>query len=214
MLPEATPSSSSSPTQISSSPTTTSATTVGIYPWDLSSASIYQATAASITRQPGIIPMPSISTPSMASVLSAVFTVQRASSNTATRVSSPKYSHISTYSGSAASTADSPCGNAPAQFTIDFDDLPSFSTSPGDTDIPPIFSPYRKLYWEGHYGYVPPPTDPFAPHSHPQLAVYREDGLRYSSDDAGLKLTGGLGSGPRADYSAYWFDALSAWLGK
>ncbi len=158
--------------------------------------------------------MPSISTSGMASVLSAIFTAQHVSSTNPTRVSSTKYSSASATSDFSASRPDSSCGNAPAQFTVDFDDLPSFSTGPSDTDIPPIFNPYRKLYWEGHYGYVPPPTDPFPPHSPPQLAVYREDGLNLKpSTHAGLDLTGGIGSGPRADYDAYWFDALSAWLG-
>ena len=48
-----------------------------------------------------------------------------------------------------------PCGKGSSKFTIDFDDLPSFSTGSDDTDIPPIFNPYRKLYWEGQFGYVP-----------------------------------------------------------
>lgn len=111
------------------------------------------------------------------------------------------------------------------QFVIDFDDLPHFSTGlePNDTDTPPIFNPYRKLYFEGHFGYVPPPTDPFQPHSPPQLAVYREEGLNITpaldntgergSPDAGLLLIGEIGAGPRAYDSAYWIDAYSAWLG-
>ena len=79
---------------------------------------------------------------------------------------------------------------------------------------PPIFNPYRKLYWEEHFGYIAPPTDPFPPHSPPQLAVYQEAGLNInSSPDAGLELVGEIGAGPRAADSAYWIDAYSAWLG-
>ena len=111
------------------------------------------------------------------------------------------------------------------QFVIDFDDLPHFSTGsePNDTDTPPIFNPYRKLYFEEHFGYVPPPTDPFPPHSPPQLAVYREEDPNVTvaldntgetgSPDAGLLLIGEIGAGPRAYDSAYWIDAYSAWLG-
>jgi len=208
-------SASSNPSQISSNPAAPPTTTVGIYPWKLGPASSVLTIAASISLQPGIVPMPSISTSDIASVLSAVFTAQPVSLTTSTKVFSTKSSSTTTTSNTAASSANSSCSNDPAQFTVDFDDLPSFSTGPGDTDIPPIFNPYRKLYWEGHYGYVPPPTDPFPPHSPPQLAVYRGHGLSLNSSiGAGRKLTGGLGSGPRAVYSAYWFDALSAWLGK
>lgn len=124
----------------------------------------------------------------------------------------------STSLGTAATPATSACGGAVVspRFVIDFDDLPHFSTGsdPSDIDTPPIFNPYRKLYWEGRFGYVPPPTDPFPPHSPPQLAVYQGAGLAINpSPDAGLEFTGELGAGPRAADSAYWIDAYSAWLG-
>lgn len=111
------------------------------------------------------------------------------------------------------------------QLVIDFDDLPHFSTGSvsNDMDTPPIFNPYRKLYFEEHFGYVPLPTDPFPPHSPPQLAVYREEDLNVTvalenkgetgSPDAGLLLIGEIGAGPRAYDSAYWIDAYSTWLG-
>ena len=83
-----------------------------------------------------------------------------------------------------------------------------------DMNIPPIFNPYRKLYWQDHFGYVPPPSDPFKPKSPPQLAVYRSQGIgAQGSPDAGLELSGEVGAGPRAPDSAYWIDARSAWLG-
>jgi hypothetical protein len=96
-----------------------------------------------------------------------------------------------------------------------FDDLPSFSTGPNDTHIPPIFNPYRKLYFEEHFGYVPPPSVPFLPHSPPQLAIYRAGvGLNVNgSPDAGLQLVGEFGSGPRAPYTPFWFDVFSFWIG-
>ncbi|KAM0800859.1 hypothetical protein BDR22DRAFT_237313 [Usnea florida] len=115
---------------------------------------------------------------------------------------------------SAATTTASLCGDASADFVIDFDDLPAFSAGPGDTDIPPIFNPYHKLFFQEYFGYVPPPSDPFPPISPPQLAVYRaNDSGATASPGAGLELTGEIGSGPRASNSAYWIDAYSAYLG-
>lgn len=96
-----------------------------------------------------------------------------------------------------------------------FDDLPHFSTSPDAVDIPPIFNPYRKLFFEDHYGYVPPPSDPFPPISPPQLAVYRANQHINvnGSPDASRQSVGEFGAGPRASDSAFWIDAFSVWLG-
>ncbi|KAI4164202.1 MAG: hypothetical protein LQ342_002166 [Letrouitia transgressa] len=100
------------------------------------------------------------------------------------------------------------------RFTVDFDDLPHFATFTNNTDIPPIFNPYRKLYFSGGYGYVPPPSDPYPPISPPQLAVFNFYGnVSSNSPNAGLELDGEIGAGPRASESAYWIDAYSAWLG-
>jgi len=127
---------------------------------------------------------------------------------------SQNYTDISSTGSPAAPIETSSCGDTSAMFTVNFDDLPFFSTVSDDADVPPIFNPYRKLYWEGHFGYVPPPTDPFPPHSPPQLAVYRASNVDVDgSSDAGLELTGEVGAGPRADNNAYWIDAYSAWLG-
>ncbi|KAI4100515.1 MAG: hypothetical protein L6R37_005430 [Teloschistes peruensis] len=84
-----------------------------------------------------------------------------------------------------------------------------------NTDIPPIFNPYRKLFFNAGYGYVPPPSDPYAPISPPQLAVwnvYNESVIQHSID-AGLELRGEIGAGPRFQESAYWIDAYSVWIG-
>jgi len=127
---------------------------------------------------------------------------------------SQNYTDISSTGSPAAPIETSSCGDTSAMFTVNFDDLPFFSTVSDDADVPPIFNPYRKLYWEGHFGYIPPPTDPFPPHSPPQLAVYRASNVDVDgSSDAGLELTGEVGAGPRADNNAYWIDAYSAWLG-
>ncbi|KAL9124210.1 MAG: hypothetical protein Q9217_006439 [Psora testacea] len=122
-----------------------------------------------------------------------------------------------TKSPSPGATAESTsCGNSSARFTVTFDDLPHFSISndPQEQDIPPIFNPYRKLYFEEHFGYVPPPSDPYTPHSPPQLAVYRASGTAADgSPGAGLEASGEIGAGPHASDSAYWIDAYSAYLG-
>ena len=109
----------------------------------------------------------------------------------------------------------SPCGDNTADFTVGFDDLPHFSTGSGDTDVPPIFNPYRKLFFDGSFGYVPPPTDPFPPHSPPQLAIHRVDaGTSVAgSPESGLERDGEIGAGPRASDSAYLIDAYSVWFG-
>lgn len=225
----------SSPVQVSSSSAAVATTTVAIYPWDLNPARISTSAAAQTTTV-AIYPWDLDPAPgsSALSILPASISPSRTQSMTPavhspspisfhhtllTRTSAPLVS-FSTYSNTSravsptATNAPSSCGNASAFFTIDFDDLPAFSTGPGDADIPPIFNPYRKLFFEEHFGYVPPPTDPFPPHSPPQLAVYRENGLNVSgSIDAGLGLLGEIGAGPRADDAAYWIDVFSAWLG-
>ena len=89
------------------------------------------------------------------------------------------------------------------------------SSNTTSTDIPPIFNPYRKLYWQNQFGYAPPPSDPFPPRSPPQLAVYRaiNASAAEGSPDAGLEQAGEIGAGPRASESAYWIDAHSMWFG-
>ena len=180
----------SSPVQTVLSSATVPTTTIGNYPWDLSAAPSASETSISV-----------LASPTMTSSL-----LSKASSVTSTSLVT------------AATTATSACDGAVVspRFVVDFDDLPHFSTGsdPNDTDTPPIFNPYRKLYWEEHFGYVPPPTDPFPPHSPPQLAVYQEAGFNINpSPDAGLELVGEIGAGSRAADSAYWIDANSAWLG-
>ncbi|KAL8692032.1 MAG: hypothetical protein Q9218_002864 [Villophora microphyllina] len=120
-----------------------------------------------------------------------------------------------THSTSAASATATPCGGDTGRFTINFDDLPHFSAGPNNTDIPPIFNPYRKLFFNAGYGYVPPPSDPYAPISPPQLAVWNKynDSVIQQSIDAGLELKGEIGAGPRIQDSAYWIDAYSVWIG-
>ena len=62
---------------------------------------------------------------------------------------------------------------------------------------------------------MPPPSDPFPPHSPPQLAIYRANaGLNVDdTPDGDLESVGEFGAGPRGLESAYWIDAYSVWLG-
>ena len=103
--------------------------------------------------------------------------------------------------------------NSPLQF----DDLPHFtiSSSPSDENIPPILNPYRKFYFDGHFGYVPPPSDPYPPHSPPQLAVYRAAGTGKDGTavNDGLLIPGEFGAGPRAESDAYWINPVSGFFG-
>ncbi|KAI9735909.1 MAG: hypothetical protein M1834_001375 [Cirrosporium novae-zelandiae] len=122
---------------------------------------------------------------------------------------------FSTSATSLASVASTSCGLS-GKFTIDFDDLPSFSPANNDTaDFPPIFNPYDHFYFSGGFAYVPPPTDPYLPFSPPHLAVYTPNGTSTdtSSPDAGLEEGGELGAGPRDYETAYWFNVYSAYLG-
>ncbi|KAL8828097.1 MAG: hypothetical protein Q9170_006746 [Blastenia crenularia] len=139
---------------------------------------------------------------------------QTTSSTVSLVPSTPPFSNVTQTSAAPSATASS-CRSDTGHFTIDFDDLPHFSTASPLSDIPPIFNPYRKLFFNGGYGYVPPPSDPYAPVSPPQLAVYNyhNDSVSQQSIDEGLELHGEIGAGPRANDSAYWIDAYSTWIG-
>ena len=70
------------------------------------------------------------------------------------------------------------------------------------------------MWWDDKFGYVPPPTDPYLPHSGRQLAVWRYDNENVdASPDAGLESAGEFGAGPHESDSTYWIDGVSAWLG-
>ena len=218
-------------------------TTAAIYLWDLSSTSNPSASAPVTSTvnpwtdlQPGLDPPLSIPSgydwnsfvisgttytlPTGPAAQNAQTTSSVSSGHKqvlptlASAQSSVKHNSTSTAVSSNTTTGSLSCNKASATFTVDFDDLPSFSTGPDDTDIPPIFSPYHELFWQGHFGYVPPPTDPFPPHSPPQLAVYRAGSpIASASGGLDLQLNGEIGAGPRANRNAYWIDVHSAWLG-
>ncbi len=93
----------SSPVQTESSPPTAPTTTVGAYASE-------------------VLPTPSPTSTSLSPV---------AQLTTSHAFSSPLYSNISTASGTATTATASSCGDASADFMIDFDDLPAFPAGPG-----------------------------------------------------------------------------------
>ncbi|KAL8828754.1 MAG: hypothetical protein Q9191_002407 [Dirinaria sp. TL-2023a] len=209
-------------------------TTLAAYPWDLSpfpspvhtivptvSVKASPSTSSSTTVSPStrslLVPSiqfePGIPTLQPTFTASLVGTVPHATHHTSGITPSAAFSNTSSASSTPAAPTSKCSGSA--RFTIGFDDLPHFSTGPNDVDVPPIFNPYRKLYWEEHFGYVPPPTDPYLPISPPQLAIYRVDNNTDvdASPDAGDESIGEFGAGPRSSESAYWIDAFSAHLG-
>lgn len=115
----------------------------------------------------------------------------------------------------AASSTASPCGQV-GQFSIGFDDLPTYSTkNPNDTASPPIFDPYDHFYWSSGYGYGPPPSTPYMPHDGSRLAMYDPmDAVEAPTEKTeGRYLPGSFGAGPRAANDIFWFDARSAFIG-
>ncbi|MCJ1287083.1 hypothetical protein MMC26_006431 [Xylographa opegraphella] len=119
-------------------------------------------------------------------------------------------------SSSACNVPDQGIGN----FTITFDDLPTFGGSPGDTDYPPIFSPYHHLVWALGFAYAPPPSDPYPPISPPQLGVFVTNMSANvhpvsltSPPGPGDDVDGEFGAGPNFFNSAFWINAYSAYIG-
>ncbi|KAK4691852.1 hypothetical protein P7C71_g5239, partial [Lecanoromycetidae sp. Uapishka_2] len=182
---------------------------VGAYPWDPSpglSLSAGDMTLSLVPQSSTLFSESSLVQSAAGSTNAAMpsISAQATSSVTWFNTSSPT------------STTSATCGENTPGFIIDFDDLPHFSIGddPAESDIPPIFNPYRKLYFQDHFGYVPPPSDPYPPISPPQLAIYRVAGIDVTgSPDAGLLQFGEIGSGPNSNESAYFFDAYSVWFG-
>ncbi|MCJ1382120.1 hypothetical protein MMC17_005232 [Xylographa soralifera] len=119
-------------------------------------------------------------------------------------------------SSSACNVPDQDIGN----FTITFDDLPTYGGSPGDTDYPPIFNRYHNLVWSLGFAYAPPPSDPYPPISPPQLGVFVTNQSANvhpvnltSPPGPGDDVDGMFGAGPNFGNSAFWINAYSAYLG-
>ncbi|KAM3414359.1 hypothetical protein BST61_g11004 [Cercospora zeina] len=151
----------------------------------------------------------------------------------------------SSASASLTSSAISPASTCGEQgnFTMNFDDLPTFrpgsarlirrqitswngTRSPnggnGTSDItqqPPLsLRPYRHMLFSGGYVYAPPPVEPFAPASPPNVAVFLANGTGLKAGPAppmqdGLE-PGEIADGPYHEGNpAFFFDAHSAALG-
>lgn len=122
--------------------------------------------------------------------------------------------------GSIASASPTVCGES-GNFTLGWDDEPSFAPSNANTSASPtyapVFNPYHHMFFSNGYAYAPPPSDPYPPISAPRLAVFLPNASAISdstgSPDAGGERPGELGAGPRASLNAFWFNAYSAYLG-
>ncbi|ERF75438.1 hypothetical protein EPUS_00231 [Endocarpon pusillum Z07020] len=124
---------------------------------------------------------------------------------------------VSSTSTSAAPAAATSCGVS-GDFTLDFDTLPQFFAPDNDTaPFPPIFNPYRHLFFSSGWAYVPPPTTPVVPQNGSHLAVYVPSASETNSSvsqspNAGDVPPGSFGAGPRAYDNAYWFDAETLYV--
>ncbi|KAK2808372.1 hypothetical protein FQN50_004757 [Emmonsiellopsis sp. PD_5] len=122
---------------------------------------------------------------------------------------------ITTGTISSRSSTPTKCGES-GEFTMNFDDLPGYSTKNNDTaPLPPIFNPHRHFFFSNGWSYGPPPTQPYRPVSKPHLGIYEpsSDPKDKGSPYAGLQAGGSFGAGPRAHKNAFWFDAYSAYFG-
>lgn len=105
------------------------------------------------------------------------------------------------------------CGET-GNFTLDFDDLPSFSTTDPYlplSDAPPLPIPYHHFWFSNNFVYAPLPSEPFAPVSGSHLLVF------LPKDDVGVAASqeppAEFSVGPKSGNSSFWFDAYSMFLG-
>ena len=156
---------------------------------------------------------PSSSTPNSHAVSS---TDSSTSSSDSTTMTSSKTS-------ASASVSPTACGEH-GDFTLDFDDLPAFSGDEDITQAPPIFSPYHHLTFSNGYVHSSSSqhSQPFAPHSGDQLAVFLASGNGTNDTtwhQNGLTMnaprteSGEITDGPYDGLPAFWFNAKGAWLG-
>jgi hypothetical protein len=127
----------------------------------------------------------------------------------------------SSKTSASASVSPTACGEH-GDFTLDFDDLPAFSGDEDITQAPPIFSPYHHLTFSSGYVHQSQRSQPFAPHSGDQLAVFLAPGNGTNDTtwhQNGLTMNaprtepGEITDGPYDGMPAFWFNAKGAWLG-
>jgi hypothetical protein len=135
--------------------------------------------------------------------------------------SSDSTTMMSSKTSASASVSPTACGEH-GDFTLDFDDLPAFSGDEDITQAPPIFSPYHHLTFSSGYVHSSQPSQPFAPHSGDQLAVFLASGNGTNdtmwhkdgfSANAPRTEPGEITDGPYDGLPAFWFNARGAWLG-
>ncbi|GAB7365796.1 hypothetical protein MBLNU230_g7129t1 [Neophaeotheca triangularis] len=109
------------------------------------------------------------------------------------------------------------CGTDNGDFTLDWDDLGTFTPTDPDTNItqaPPVRQPYHHLAFSNGYVYSPAPEEPFVPRSEPHLLVFLANETADPSTGAGGSIRHGEIGGARSDDDpAFWFNAYRAWLG-
>ncbi|KAF2147036.1 uncharacterized protein K452DRAFT_282023 [Aplosporella prunicola CBS 121167] len=101
------------------------------------------------------------------------------------------------------------------KFTLKWDDVPGWSPEDNNTyTFPPVWNPYHHLIFANGYGYVPPPNEPFKPVSAPHMAIFlpNQTTTALEHPHAGILPPGGIGAGPRASQSAWWFDVYSSYF--
>jgi hypothetical protein len=128
----------------------------------------------------------------------------------------------SSKTSASASVSPTACGEH-GDFTLDFDDLPAFSGDEDITQAPPIFSPYHHLtFSDGYIHSSAHSSQPFAPHSGDQIAVFLASGNGTNdtmwhkdgfSANAPHTEPGEITDGPYDGMPAFWFNARGAWLG-
>jgi hypothetical protein len=106
------------------------------------------------------------------------------------------------------------CGEY-GKFTLNFDDT---TVGAEDNDLLPIngmTNPYHHLFYANGFTYVPDKWEPYPAVSQPNIAMFLPLGgsLLPNTPFAGSMLPGEIGAGPRAQVSAYWFNAYSGFFG-
>ncbi|MCJ1475061.1 hypothetical protein MMC13_003721 [Lambiella insularis] len=226
-LPDITPSANSWTSLIPDETSTTSSDTA----WQVRTIWATPATPTS-AESSNIFSATALSLPATTFITETVSIV--AMSHSLTVYSSPPLSTLSVAPSASApfpngtSTAP-PVASSPAcdvpfddmgNFTIGFEDLPTFAGFPGDTDYPPIMNPYHSMYWSQGFAYTPPPTDPFAPISGSKLAVFVTNSSANvhpenttKTPGPGDDVDGEFGAGPNFANEIFWFNAYSAYIG-
>lgn len=201
-FPDSSPSSSSDAVTPSAAPAST----------DISSSTMGSATAV----------VPSYASVPVASSAPAPSAFTSSTLSTAISGGTPtSYPHASfSTTSSAAAATPTVCGES-GNFTLGWDDEPSFTPSSANTSASvtyaPVFNPYHHMFFSNGYAYAPPPSGPYPPISPSRLAIFLPNASAISdttgSPNAGGERPGELGAGPRASLNAFWFTAYSAYLG-